>query len=165
MNKTLGWFVMCSWGLLACNVEHFDDCRGDDDDDDYGDVGGSHTKAGSASQAGKGEGRGGDGNYSMQEPGEAGVGAGPTSPRPEPCTEERDCAPGYNCNLEVGECQAADEETCGELMTEAACTHRTDCTPIYAGINCSCGQDCECKGGEPGCVCESFDFFVCQVSQ
>jgi len=65
--------------------------------------------------------------------------------------------------LEAHECLPAAEETCGELETELACTHRSDCTPIYGGTNCSCGQDCECQGGEPGCICESFEFFVCRA--
>ena len=82
-----------------------------------------------------------------------------------PCERERDCDAGYNCNLETHDCEAAAEETCGELETEAACTHRSDCTPIYGGTNCSCGADCECQGGEPGCICESFEFFVCRAAE
>jgi hypothetical protein len=50
---------------------------------------------------------------------------------------------------------------CMELATEAACSERADCTPIYAGTDCSCGPECTCIGGEPGCVCESFGFLVC----
>ncbi len=82
-----------------------------------------------------------------------------------PCSEEPDCAPGFNCNHDTHICVAADEETCSELATERACTHRSDCAPIYAGTNCSCGQDCQCRGGEPGCVCEAFQFFSCAAAE
>jgi hypothetical protein len=50
---------------------------------------------------------------------------------------------------------------CLELTTEEACTERADCTPIYAGTDCTCGPDCTCIGGEPGCVCETYGFLVC----
>jgi hypothetical protein len=50
---------------------------------------------------------------------------------------------------------------CLELADETACTERTDCEPIYAGTDCSCGPDCTCIGGEPGCVCESYGYLVC----
>jgi len=181
MNKTMGWFVACSLGLFACNVENYEDCKKNDDFGD--DFGGSHSKGGSTGHAGTqaidegGTSHGGSSNDAMggsgavgncagaADTGEAGVGAAPSTPAPTACDDEQDCPAGYNCNYEVGECQAADEETCGELKTEGACTHRSDCTPVYAGINCSCGQDCECKGGEPGCVCESFEFFVCQAAK
>lgn len=170
MKKTMGWFVACALGLCACNVEHYEDCA----DDDFGDgFAGSHSKAGSTSTAGTatggttttggttatGEAGAGD------EASAGGAGAAPATPKPMTCDDEHDCAPGYNCNFETAQCEPAAEETCGELTTEAACSHRTDCTPVYAGINCSCGQDCACKGGEPGCVCESFDFFVCQAGR
>jgi hypothetical protein len=50
---------------------------------------------------------------------------------------------------------------CIELATEEACTERDDCTPLYAGTDCSCGPDCTCIGGEPGCVCETYGYLVC----
>jgi len=50
---------------------------------------------------------------------------------------------------------------CLELENEAACTERADCEPLYAGTDCSCGSDCTCIGGEPGCVCESYGYLVC----
>jgi len=180
MNRVTSIFIVCSLGLFACNVENYEDCKKDDEFAD--DFGGSHsighagTKAtgdGGASKGGTNSGgsdaSGGSGAVGncagAADTGEAGAGAAPATPGPTACDDEQDCPAGYNCNYDVGECQAADEETCGELKTEAACTHRSDCTPVYAGINCSCGQDCECKGGEPGCVCESFDFFVCQTAK
>ena len=35
--------------------------------------------------------------------------------------------------------------------------------PSLAGVDCSCGQGCECQPGEPGCVCQSFEFFHCKA--
>ena len=84
-------------------------------------------------------------------------------PPPVPCVEESDCEPGFNCDYERSVCAPADAETCGELTTEAACDERDDCVTVYAGTNCSCGPECSCIGGEPGCVCETFEFFRCVV--
>lgn len=78
------------------------------------------------------------------------------------CAVEADCIAGFNCDLATKSCLPAAHETCGELANEAACVGRDDCVPSYAGVDCSCGPDCTCKGGEPGCVCESFEFFRCE---
>jgi|SRR5882724_9724802 len=189
MNKSIVCFVTCLLGLVACNVEHYDHAvPGDCKDDPFGDgdgFGGTHSGyAGAKASGGHSAGTGGststatagsgataatagsgdsnDGG-STPNPGDAGGEAGaPASASPTPCEKERDCAPGYNCDLEQHQCLPADQETCGELDTELSCTNRKDCTPVYGGVNCSCGTNCECHGGEPGCVCESFQFFVCQ---
>lgn len=192
MNKSIGGVVACLLGLAACNVEHYDGCDGDSFD--YGDDFGGTFSAGSAPNAGQASTEGGrtstdggtasthagtgngaaagngskggtdSGSAGATDLGDAGAPAAPVAP-PKACTKERDCEPGYNCAPDTHECLLADEETCGELDTEVACTHRSDCTPIYGGTNCSCGNDCECHGGEPGCVCESFQFFVCQAAE
>ena len=164
MKISLGWLVVCLVGLAGCSFERFDD--DDDCDDDFGledDEGGR----GPSSNGGK-SGAGGAPTTPQGDSGKAGTGASasggsPASTPPVACEKERDCPRGYNCDFATNECVPADEETCAELETESACTHRSDCVPIYGGTNCSCGQDCECKGGEPGCVCESFQFFVCQA--
>lgn len=193
MNKSIGGFVVCLLGLVACNVERYDDCDGDSFD--FGDdSGGSFSHAGSTSKAGHtssdGAGASNDGGATSSlagtsngasagntngnagtNSGGAGATGGTAGPPPvemvppKPCVKERDCEPGYNCSADSHECLPAAEETCAELDTELACTHRSDCTPIYGGTNCSCGQDCECHGGEPGCVCETFQFFVCQAAE
>lgn len=172
MNKSIGGIIACLLGLAACNVEHYEDCNADDWDstDDFG---GSHSRAGASSRAGAdagaAAGSGGTATGGTAASGSAGTdtsaGGEPPVVMATPCEGERDCDAGYNCNLETHECEAAAEETCGELETEAACTHRSDCTPIYGGTNCSCGADCECQGGEPGCICESFEFFVCRAAE
>jgi hypothetical protein len=169
----MGWLVAGSLGLFACNVENYEDCPQDDDVSD--DFGGSHSRAGSTSRAGTSSTSDGGGGSGASSPcvggtvddgsSEGGGGAAPPAPQPVSCDDEQDCPKGFNCNVDAQQCQAADEETCGELTSEAACTHRSDCTPVYAGTNCSCGKDCECHGGEPGCVCEAFQFFVCQAAE
>jgi len=175
MNKSIGGIIVCLFGLAACNVEHYDDCNQDgfEDDDAFG---GSHSRAGSstgATSATGGTETGGSAGTAAggtgAAPGSAGTEMGSAGAPPvvvvTPCERERDCDPGYNCDVASHACQPAAEETCGELETEAACTHRSDCTPIYGGTNCSCGADCECQGGEPGCVCEAFEFFVCRAAE
>jgi hypothetical protein len=174
MNSSIGGLVVCLLGLVACNVERYEDCDEDDFEDRDG-FGGSHSRAGTSSTSGKagsasaaaGAASGGSGaasGGSGAASGGSGAGGGEGVVPPDPCAKERDCAPGYNCDPERQECVPAAEETCGELETETACTHRNDCTPIYGGTNCSCGQDCECKGGEPGCICETFQFFACEAT-
>jgi hypothetical protein len=186
MNKSIVCFVGLL-GLVACHVEHYDDAvpGGDCDKvDPFGsgdDFAGTHSGyAGSKASGGTGgststaAGAGGGataatagsstGGGSAQNGGDAAGEAGAPATAPAPCAQERDCAPGYNCDLGQHQCLPADQETCGELDTELACTNRKDCTPVYGGINCSCGNNCECHGGEPGCVCESFQFFVCQTA-
>lgn len=164
MNKTMGLFVVAVLCLGACNVEHYDECGDEDpfdfeDDFETGPPAGASSKAGSSSNGGEQGGGGTSGSSS--------TGGMPEPPEPPatPCGKEHDCGPGFNCNFDAGECQPADAETCGELETEGQCTDRVDCVPIYGGTNCSCGADCECQGGEPGCICQSFEYFVCQPAE
>jgi hypothetical protein len=165
MNKSMGWVVVCLLGLAGCTIERFDDEDCDDDfgfdDDDSGHGATSSGGKGSAGTAPKPD----DGDSGKAGTGASGSGGSTPSTPPLACEKERDCLPGYNCDFGTNECVPAAEETCAELETELSCSHRSDCVPIYGGTNCSCGQDCECKGGEPGCVCESFQFFVCQAAE
>jgi hypothetical protein len=170
MSKPIGVIVACVLGLFACNVEHYDDCTDDDSFDDFDKgpskpTGGSKATGGETS-GGKASGGGGtnSGATAGNDDGAAGAPA-PVEPPKVPCEKERDCAPGFNCNYDANECEPAAEETCGELDLEADCAARADCIPVYGGTNCSCGQDCECEGGEPGCICESFEFFVCRAAE
>jgi len=191
MNKSIGWSVVCLLGVIACNVEHYDDCPDPFADGDgfgashagyagtkptgsnsagtAGKGGSSSASAGSAGSAGSsgqgnaGSAQNGGGGSANAGGGEAGAGGAPAPVAPvTPCEKEHDCAPGYNCNLDTHQCLPAAQETCGELDSELACTNRRDCTPVYGGTNCSCGNNCECHGGEPGCVCEQFGFVTCQ---
>lgn len=153
--KKIVLLMTCMVGLAACNFENYEECTEDgelDIDDDWG----GH------STAGKGPGDPGGSGASSSQAGTPNM-PEPMEPPPTPCEAETDCEPGFNCDFDAGVCAPADAETCGEL-SESACTERADCTPIYAGTNCSCGADCECMGGEPGCICESFQFFMCTAA-
>ncbi|MDD9968392.1 MAG: hypothetical protein OXR73_19290 [Myxococcales bacterium] len=79
----------------------------------------------------------------------------------DPCTEESQCEPGYNCDPDRGLCLPTSQERCSELADESTCADRSDCESTYAGVDCSCGPDCTCKGDEPDCVCARYEFFVC----
>lgn len=166
MNKSLALFALAVVLLGGCNVEHYDDCSDEapfefDDDFETGHRAGASSKAGSApGEAGNSGGPSGSGGMTgSPEPPE------PPEPPATPCEKERDCDAGFNCNFDVNECQSAEAETCGELESEAECADRTDCIAVYGGVNCSCGADCECQGGEPGCICESFEYFVCRAAE
>jgi hypothetical protein len=170
MTKSIGYVLVCLLGLAGCSFERYDDCDADFDhqlDDDSGSGARAGSKAagtaGSSSHPTGGSSATGGGGSSAAGESAGNAGSAGTTPAPNStCEDERDCDAGFNCDLETHECVAADAETCPELKSESACTNRRDCVPIYGGINCSCGQDCECMGGEPGCICESFDFFACQ---
>ena len=165
MKLSLAWLVVCLVGLAGCSFERFDD--DDDCDDEFGfeDDEGGRGPTSKGGKGGVGGATAGDGDSGKAGTGASASGGSQTTPPPTTCEKERDCLRGYNCDFAKNECVPAAEETCGELETELACSHRSDCVPIYGGTNCSCGQDCECKGGEPGCVCESFQFFVCQAAE
>ncbi len=180
MKRAIRVGVVSLLGLLsACHIKEWDDeCDEDDvsfphpgpsddaDDDDNdpppppppppaskgGSSGADSSDGGSSSSGGSTGGTGG----SSPKP--------PEPPPPTLCGEESDCPAGFNCSFDTHECAPTDQETCGELRSEQSCTNRVDCTPVYAGTGCSCGQDCECRGGEPGCICESFSFFACEVA-
>ena len=153
-NRTIAWVVLCL-SSAACTIESHEDR---DSDDEFCGSGGSNGTGAAGSGAGGGSGSGATGGGATG----GGSGSGGSGTVDPPCSEEADCEPGFNCDLERGVCTPTDHETCGELTIEADCSARGDCEPIYAGVNCSCGADCECVGGEPGCVCERFEFFTCQ---
>ncbi|MBA3394842.1 MAG: hypothetical protein H0T89_19505 [Deltaproteobacteria bacterium] len=79
-----------------------------------------------------------------------------------------DCAPGYECvevctdgmpgNPNCGECtiQCVPSTACEALQTEAACSGRADCTPVYQGDDCTC---------YPGyCQCNVLTYDRCQTN-
>ncbi len=80
------------------------------------------------------------------------------------CATDEDCGEGFVCDEAESICVVDDTPppTCVDMKTEVDCVAFGGCEPVYAGVDCSCGQDCECTGGEPGCVCASFEFFKCE---
>lgn len=123
----------------------FDDI--DDPSCDDGGVGGSGASSNTGGYGAGGDATGGDGAG-----GDAAV----------PCEDHDDCAEGFICDADLDVCVPG-TLACEEIEEEPACVERPDCEPVYAGIDCSCGPDCTCIGGEPGCVCEGFEFFACEA--
>jgi hypothetical protein len=170
MTKLVICAAVCVISLGACHIKNMEDC-----DDDWSSAGAPDLpdlprggRGGDSGNSSGGNGAAGGTESSGTAGGTAGSdgsGTGGTDaapPAPTPCAAETDCPRGFNCDYERGECTPADAETCGELSTEEACDNRNDCMTVYAGTNCSCGPECACIGGEPGCVCESFAFFACE---
>lgn len=82
------------------------------------------------------------------------------------CAADPECGDGFTCDEALASCVPGEDPppACQELASEAACSARSDCRPVYAGVDCSCGAGCECKAGEAGCVCKSFEFFRCEAA-
>jgi hypothetical protein len=166
MTRAVIYAVVCAFSLGACHIRHSEGC----DDDDFSGAGRPELPdlpsgtggTVSSSSGGNGATSGSDGSGSG---GSSTGGTAGSDDLPTPCAEEADCPRGFNCDYEAGECTPADAETCAELSSEDSCDNRNDCVAVYAGTNCSCGPECACIGGEPGCVCESFAFFACEVAE
>jgi hypothetical protein len=168
MTRTVIFAIVCASSLGACHIRNLEDCEDDDwseagrpdrPDPPRGSGGSDSSSGGSGASSGAdGSETGGSGSNG------SGTGGSEGNPGPTACAEEADCPRGYNCDYESGVCAPSDAETCGELASEESCDNRNDCTTVYAGINCSCGPECACIGGEPGCVCESFAYFACEAA-
>ncbi|HUS33422.1 MAG TPA: hypothetical protein VMZ53_33200 [Kofleriaceae bacterium] len=71
-----------------------------------------------------------------------------------------DCAPGYEC-AEVCDQGSTCHPTCvpttacETLATETACQNRSDCTPVYIGMNCTCTIY--------GCSCQDLTYDRCET--
>jgi len=166
MIKSVLLAAVCAMTSLACEITCIEDC----DDHAPGESptphgAGANGKAGSNASGGtsaSANGSGGSANCGDASGTASAPSTGSQSQEPTPCAKESDCARGFNCDYERQECAPAGAETCAELATEADCDNRNDCVSVYAGTHCSCGPECTCIGGEPGCVCESFAFFRCE---
>ncbi|HEY5936810.1 MAG TPA: hypothetical protein VIU61_19310 [Kofleriaceae bacterium] len=77
-----------------------------------------------------------------------------------------ECPAGYDCvqvckddptNPGCGEChvECVATTSCEALATEAQCTARGDCTPVYLGEDCTCDENGHC-------VCEILEYERCQ---
>jgi len=77
-----------------------------------------------------------------------------------PCMFDNDCPEGQWCNHSAGLCEPI-PVACNDLTTEADCLARSDCQPIYAGMNCRDANGGECVSGDVDCTCETFAFAVC----
>jgi hypothetical protein len=136
--------LACTLGAALVSGCHIKKMGGDEDDPDW-----EIDPATSCDDGGPGSGAGGH------------VDDGDGGNDTASCTGDADCNAGSYCDVELETCVPG-VAACEDLSDESACAARLDCEPIYAGIDCSCGPDCACVGGEPGCVCEGFEFFACE---
>ena len=159
MYKSILLAAVCAMSSLACEITCIENC--DDHDTSSPHSAGGSGKAGTNHSGGSSATANQSGGSANCGDGSAGSGNG-SQPQATPCSKESDCERGFNCDYESKECVAAGAETCSELESETDCDNRNDCVSIYAGTDCSCGPECTCKGGEPGCVCEKFAYFSCE---
>ena len=162
MIKSVLLSVVCATSSVACDVSCLEDCDWSDEcsEHHHDSGGGGNNASGGVGATGNESGGGGNSSDRAGTGNSAGRGNGP-KPVPTTCAKESDCERGSNCDYERKECVPAGAETCAELSSERDCDNRNDCVSIYAGTDCSCGPECTCIGGEPGCVCQSFAFFSC----
>lgn len=59
----------------------------------------------------------------------------------------------------ISSCTAA--PSCDVINTESSCTARTDCAPVYDGINCKKPNGTTCQTGDTDCTCEKYVFASC----
>jgi len=165
MYKSVLIAAVCAMSSVACEFTCWEDCDDDSGDSQEHHSAGSRPAGTSASGGTSSTGSNSEGSAACGDTG--GTASSPSTgghsvPPAKACSQESDCERGSNCDYQRNECVAADAETCPELRTESGCDNRNDCVSIYAGTNCSCGPECTCIGGEPGCVCENFAFFTCE---
>lgn len=168
-SKLVALFAVSAAVLSGCVIrdasddEHSSGAPCDDYDYNFGGDGSGAAGSGANGNEGGG-GEGGAGASSCLEHADCAAGwycdeEGACAASAE-CEDDDACDEGFICDADLASCIPG-ERTCEELDTELACSERADCEPVYAGVDCSCGPDCTCIGGEPGCVCESFEFFTC----
>jgi hypothetical protein len=173
MYKSILLAAVCAISSVACEITCIEDCDGHGSKESSvphsagasGKTEGPSPSANASGGTGASD-SGSGGSASCADAGgttSSSSSAGHSPSAATPCAKESDCSRGFNCDYERKECAPADAETCAELTNETDCDNRNDCVSIYAGENCSCGPECTCIGGEPGCVCQSFAFFQCEL--
>ncbi len=143
MPRRISWLLLSTLTLLGCRIENYEDIEGDVERHEP-------CAAGASGDSGKSAAAGAGGAS-----GAAGASA----------------AGGFGGHIPAdasmaGASGAADAGAiaCEDLDEESSCSARSDCEPVYAGVDCSCGPDCTCIGGTPGCICESFEFHACEAA-
>ena len=76
------------------------------------------------------------------------------------CAHDSDCTGTQVCDHASATC-AEPPPACTQLLTEAACSTRADCVPIYGGMHCTNGAGSECHSGEANCTCTTYAFTAC----
>ncbi len=76
------------------------------------------------------------------------------------CQRDDDCSAGQICDHDVGTCTTP-PPVCAALSTEAACSARADCSPVYGGMSCTNTVGSPCHSGEANCTCATYSFAAC----
>jgi hypothetical protein len=76
------------------------------------------------------------------------------------CQRDDDCPARQICDHAAGTCTQP-PPACTSLTTEADCTARADCTPIYGGMSCTNSMGSSCQSGEANCTCATYSFAAC----
>ena len=76
------------------------------------------------------------------------------------CQRDDDCSASQICDHDTATCTAP-PPVCTALTTEAACSARVDCTPIYGGMSCTNNVGSPCHSGEANCTCATYSFAAC----
>jgi hypothetical protein len=76
------------------------------------------------------------------------------------CQRDDDCSSSQVCNHDMGACTTP-PPACTALTTEAACSTRVDCAPIYGGMSCTNTVGSPCHSGEANCTCAMYSFAAC----
>ncbi|MCC7386713.1 MAG: hypothetical protein IT384_33060 [Deltaproteobacteria bacterium] len=76
------------------------------------------------------------------------------------CQRDNDCGGDDLCDHASGVCEPL-PVACVDLTDEANCLLRADCSPIYAGVNCTDSAGGECTSSDPECTCERYSFTTC----
>jgi hypothetical protein len=149
MARSLVMAGVCLAIATACNIESHEG----DVNDSCGDAGAAGQSAATGGGSGDGGSAGGAGATANGGNGGSGGGSGSGSGGSAAAAGRAGAA---------GAAGGSTPPTCADWTTELECVAQTGCEPVYAGVDCSCGADCACVGGEPNCVCSSFEFFECR---
>jgi hypothetical protein len=76
------------------------------------------------------------------------------------CQRDDDCPSPQVCDHSSATCTSP-PPACTTLTSEAACSARADCTPVYGGMNCTNSAGSTCHSGEADCTCATYSFAVC----
>ncbi|GAB4523659.1 MAG: hypothetical protein Tsb0020_41980 [Haliangiales bacterium] len=65
--------------------------------------------------------------------------------------------------IPLDQCKEEPLPTCDQLPDEDSCYERTDCSPTYIGVDCTCegGGSCRCTADDVTCSCASYDYAGC----
>jgi hypothetical protein len=76
------------------------------------------------------------------------------------CQRDEDCAASQICDHNAGRCTEP-PPACTSLTSEADCSARADCAPIYGGMSCTNSAGSPCHSGEANCTCATYSFAAC----